>query len=204
MTANDPDPAQDIWRAQNDKRQMARIKAHPEELERLVRSRENLNKVVYWTAMTVMTLLATGFLYNVFSTNQPWIRFGQAWALGLLAYILGTQLRYRPRRRDTPETCVRFLARQHEERARGYLRLRRLLWLLIPTIVASWLGEGPLNIAKEKGLDPSTWLFRFCASPWPFVLVVAALMLVWLAFGAAAGKARVDAEQLRLGVVDNA
>src|ERR1035441_6012797 len=74
-----------IWRAQNDKRQMARIKAHPEELKRLVRSRENLNKVVYWTAMTVMTLLATGFLYNVFSTNQPWIRFGQAWALGLLA-----------------------------------------------------------------------------------------------------------------------
>src|ERR1035441_2280485 len=100
MTANDPDQAQDIWRAQNDKRQMARIKAHPEELKRLVRSRENLNKVVYWTAMTVMTLLATGFLYNVFSTNQPWIRFGQAWALGLLAYVLGTQSLYRPRRRD--------------------------------------------------------------------------------------------------------
>jgi hypothetical protein len=204
MTPDDPDQAQDIWKTQNEETQMVRIKTHPEDLAGLVRSRENLNKFVYWSATAVAGLLAAGFLYNVFTANQPWIRFGQAWALGLLAYVLGTQLPYRPRKKNAQESCVRFLVQQHEERARGYLRLRRLLWLLVPSIAASWLGEGPLTMAKENGLDPSTRLFRFCAGPWPFVLVIAALALVWLAFGAAAGKARQDAKGIGVGDGENA
>lgn len=188
MTANDPDQAQAIWKAQNDKTQIARIKARPEELEGLVRSRENLNKAVYWTAMTVITLLAAGFLYNVFSTNQPWIRFGQAWALGAVAYVLGTQLHYRASSKEAHETCVRFLERQHEERARGYLRIRRQLWLIIPSIVASWIGKGLLISAQAA---------------WPFFLVIAALILVWLAFGAAADKAMRDAKEIGVGLTGN-
>jgi hypothetical protein len=203
MTPRDSDQAQYVWKAQNKETQMVRIKTDPEDLVALVRSREKLNKFVHWTATTVVALLAAGFLYNVFSANQPWIRFGQAWALGLVAYVLGTQFPHRPRRKDAQESCVRFLARQHEERARSYLRLRRLLWLLIPSIVASWLGKGPLTMAKEKGLDPSAWFFRFCTGPWPFVLLMAALVFVWLAFGAAAGKATRDAEEIRVSVADN-
>lgn len=203
MVPSNPDQPQNVWKAQEDETLMSRIKVRPEELTGLVRSRENLNKVVYWTAAIVMTLFAAGFLYNAFSAKQPWIRFGQAWALGLVAYVLGTQLQYRPGRAGAQETCVRFLERQHEERARGYLRIRRYLWLLIPSIVASWLGEGPLIAAKAKGLDPSSWLFRFCAGPWPFILVMAALVLVWLAFGAAANKAMRDAEEIQVGIAEN-
>jgi hypothetical protein len=204
MTPNHSDPPQDVWKTQNDETQMARIKARPEELAALVRSRQSLNRFAYWTAVSVMSALAAGFLYNVWSANEPWIRFGQAWALGLLAYVLGTQLRYRAGRRGAYETCVRFLERQHEERAKGYLRIRGWLWLLIPCLVASWLGKGPLIAAKASGLDPSSRLFRFCAGPWPFLLIIAALVLVWLAFGAAADKARRDAKEIQASVAGNA
>src|ERR1700683_1231841 len=96
--------------------------------------------------------------------------------------------------------CLPFLERQHEERARGYLRIRRQLWLLSPSIGASWLGKGPLIVVKASGLDPSSWLFRFCAGPWPFLLIVAAVVSVWLVFGAAADKARRDAEEIQAGI----
>jgi hypothetical protein len=204
MKPNEPDQPQDVWKTQNEEMRMARITVRPDDLAALVRSRENLNKFVYWAATIIMALLAAGFLYNVFSSNQPWIRFGQAWAFGLLAYVLGTQLPYRPGKKNASEACVHFLERQHEDRARGYLRLRRQLWLLMPCIVASWIGEGPLLVAKENGLDPSTWLFRFCAGPWPFIFITAVVVLIWLAFGAAANKAKREAEEIRLGFAENA
>ena len=175
----------------------------PEELAALVRSREKLNKPVYWTGVIVTILLAGAFLYNVRSAEQPWIRFGQAWALGLLACALATQLAHRGGTKGAQEPCARFLERQHEERAAGYLRLRRWLWLLIPSIAASWLGRGPLMMAKARGLDPSSWLFRFCAGPWPFLLTIAAAVLIWLAFGAAAKKATGDVEEIRVSIADN-
>jgi len=202
MTPSDPDQPQSVWKTQNDETQMARIKVLPEELAALVRSRESLNTFAYWTAVTVTGLLAAGFLYNVWSGNEPWIRFAQAWALGLLAYVCGTQLQYRAGKKGAQETCVHFLERQHEERARSYLRIRRQLWLLIPSFVASWLGKGPVLMAKASGLDPSSWFFRFCAGPWPFLLIFAALALVWLAFGAAADKARRDVEEIQASIAD--
>ncbi len=200
MRPNDPDEPESVWKDQNDERQMQRIKVLPDELEHLVRSREKLNHFAHWIAVTVMSLLAAGFLYNVWSANQPWIRFGQAWALGLLVYVLSTQLQYRVGRKGAHETCIHFLERQHEERARDYLRIRRQLWLLTPSLVASWLGKGPLMIAEARGLDPSSWLFRFCAGPWPFLLIFAVVVLIWLAFGAAADKARRDAREIQAGV----
>jgi RNA polymerase sigma-70 factor (ECF subfamily) len=107
-----------------------------------------------YAAVIVMSSLALDFLYNVWSGDKPWIRFGQAWAFGLLAYVLGTELEYGVGRKGISETCLRFLERQHEERARGYLRIRHRLWLLIPSIVASWLGGGPLIVARARGLGP--------------------------------------------------
>lgn len=200
MQSSDSHEPQKVWKAQNDEHQSLRIKVKPEEIAALVRSREKLNTFAHWAAVIVMSSLAVGFLYNIWSAHQPWIRFGQAWAFGWLAYLLGTELEYGVARKSVNEACVRFLERQHEDRARGYLRLRRRLWLLVPSIVASWLGGGPLIVAKARGLDPASWLFRFCAGPWPFILVITGLALVWFAFGSAAGKARRDAEEIRISV----
>jgi hypothetical protein len=200
MLPDDFREPENVWKAQDEEKRAMQIKVKPEELAALVRSREKLNTFVQWAGVAVMGSLAAVFLYNVWSADQPWIRFGQAWAFGLLAYVLGTEIKYGTGRKGVNEPCVRFLERQHEERARDYLRIRRRLWLLIPSIVASWLGEGPLTLAKARGLDPSSWLFQFCAGPWPFILVAAGLAFVWLAFGSAATKARRDLEELRRSV----
>jgi len=200
---NNSDELQAAWKGQDDGPQMARIEAVPRELAALVRSRENLTKIVYWTSVAVTTLLAAGLLYNVFSTDQPWIRFAQAWAFGLLGYVLGTHLPYRAGRKYVHESCARFLERQHQERASGYLRVRRVSWLLVPSIVASWFGRGPLLAAQASGLAPSSWLFRFFAGPWPFFLIAGILALIWLAFGAAANKATREAAEIRAGEAGN-
>jgi hypothetical protein len=200
MRPDDSHEPENVWKAQDEEKQAMQIRVKPEELAALVRAREKLNTFVHWAAVIVTGSLAAGSLYNVWSVDQPWIRFGQAWMFGLLAYVLGTELDYGAGRKGVNEPSVRFLESQHEERASGYLRIRRRLWLLIPSIVASWLGGGPLNLARARGLDPSSRLFQFCAGPWPFILVGACLVLVWLAFGSAAAKARRDLEELRRSV----
>jgi hypothetical protein len=194
MQPSDSHEPETVWKAQNEGEQ---IIMKPDELAALARSRENLNKFVHWAAVFVMSSLALKSLYNVWAVDEPWIRFGQAWVFGLLAYVLGTELENGVGRKGVSEPCLRFLERQHEKRARGYLRIRRRLWLLIPSIVASWLGGGPQIVARARGLGPSSWIFRFCAGPWPFIFVIVGLMLVWLAFGAAARKAMQDLEEIR-------
>ncbi len=200
MRPNDFEELENVWKAQDEEKQAVQLSVKPEQLAALVRSREKLNTFVHWAGIAVVGSLAAGFLYNVWSADQPWIRFGQAWAFGLLAYFLGTEVRCRAPRKGVHEPCVHFLGRQHEERVRGYLRLRGKLWLLIPSIVASWLGGGPLSLAKARGLDPSSWIFQFCAGPWPFILVGVGLVSVWFAFGSAAAKARRDLAELRRSV----
>src|SRR6185312_8621657 len=81
-------------------------------LAALVRSREKLNTFVYWAGIAAMGSFVAGFLYNVWSADQPWIRLGQAWAFGLLAYPLGTEVKYGTGRKGVHEPCVRFLEHQ--------------------------------------------------------------------------------------------
>ncbi len=175
MQPSDSHEPQTVWKAQIEEKQI--INDKPEELAAMARSRQNLNKFLHWAAVVVMSSLALKSLYNVWAVDQPWIRFGQAWVFGLLAYVLGTELERGVRRKGVSEPCLHFLERQHGERARGYLRIRRRLWLLIPSIVASWLGGGPQMLVRARGIDPSSWIFRFCAGPWPFILVIAALII---------------------------
>jgi len=197
MLPSDNDRLESVWKAHGGKEPGTNVKVDPDELAALARSRQKLNAFVHWTATAVMGSLAAAFLYHVWSIDQPWIRLGQAWAFGVLAYVFGAELKFGAGRKGVSEPCIHFLECQHEERARGYLRVRRRLWLLLPSIVASWLGGGPIALAKTTGMDTSSLLFRFCAGQGPFVLVGACFILVWLALGAAAAKARRDIEKLR-------
>jgi hypothetical protein len=150
--------------------------------------------------IVVMVALAAALLYNVYRVGQPWIRLGQAWTLGVIVYLFGPALERERRPTGASEPCAQFLARQHEERQRGYLRIRSRLFLLIPGILASWWGGGLVAAAKANGLDPSSWLYHFLAGPWPFVLTVMPLVLVWFAFGKAAEKAAQDRKEVHRAI----
>jgi H+/gluconate symporter-like permease len=145
----------------------------------------------------VVIALAGCFLYNVFSIAEPWIRFGQAWTLGVICYLFGSKLQRGPRRIGTDEPCAHFLEREFEGKRRGFLEIRRGLFLFIPGIAATCWGGGPMVRAKALGLDHSSWLFRFGTGPWPLVMIGVVLAIVWLAFGKAAEKAKRDEQEIR-------
>jgi hypothetical protein len=196
----EPGTPENIWKSQEREEPTMQIALTASQLCAMSRSRERLTAFLFWAVAAVMAALAGAALYNVYTLDQPWIRVGQAWALGVIVYLVAPALHRGPARMGASEPCAHFLESQHEERRRGYLWIRRRLFLLIPAMVASWWGGGPLAQAKARGLSPSSWLYRFCAGPWPFLVAGAALILVWFAFGKAAEKAFRDAEEIRRSI----
>jgi hypothetical protein len=170
----------------------------PEELCAMAQSREKLNARVGLGVVVVTVALAAALLYNVYRVDEPWIRLGQAWTLGVIVYLFGPAFEHGRRPNGASEPCAQFLVRQHEERQRGYLRIRPRVFLFIPGIVASLWDAGPL--ARARGIDTSSWFYHFLAGPWPFVLNMTALVLVWFAFGKAAEKAARDREELQRAI----
>jgi len=172
----EPEMPEAAWKSETEEERNMPIKFTTHQLETLARSREKLN--VYLNAAIALVMLALGaaLLYNVFRLDQPWLRLGQAWTVGVVVYLFGPGLR-RANRRGVGEPCAQFLERQHEERRLGYMHLRRRLFLFLPGIAMSWWGGG--------------------ARPWLFVVVLMALALAWLGFGRAAEKAALDREDVR-------
>jgi hypothetical protein len=191
------DTPQAVWRSQAEEQQPSmQIALTADELCAMAQSREKLNARVSRTVVAVTVALAAALLYNVYRIDQPWIRLGQAWTLGVIVYLFGPALERGRRRMGASESCAQFLEMQHEERRRGYLRIRRGLFLFIPGIVASWWGGGPLAAAKARGLDPSSWLFHSYNGLWLYLITGSALVLAWFAFGKAAEKAAQDREKV--------
>jgi len=93
--------------------------------------------------------------------------------------------------------CDGFLLRPYEVKRNGYLAARRLVLWIIPGIVASWLGHGESLRARTLGLDPSSAWYRYLTSGWPTVATWTLLIVVWLAFSAAAKKVSSELEALR-------
>lgn len=187
--------AESVWLSLEKEQENMQIALTPDKLCAMVRSREKLNRYLVPTVVAVGVAIALGLLHNVYKIDQPWIRVGQAWTLGVLVYLFAIQSGHR-NRRGIDEPCARFLERQHEERRNGYLRIRRSLFLFIPGIAACWWGRLTLARTQTTGFEHSSWLFKFCSEYWLFLMTGIALVLVWIAFGEAADKARRDRDEL--------
>lgn len=153
-----------------------------DELSAIVRTRERLNTAILWATTLVMLAIAAALLYNVYRIDHPWIRVGQAWTLAVVVYLFAPVGRRTRRIAAGGEPCAEFLEREHDERRRGYLWIRRRLPLLIPGMAACAWG------ARSMASAPGAPLFAATAL---------ALALVWVAFGKAAEKTARDRDEVR-------
>ena len=85
----EPKAPENVWRSQTEEKQPSmQIALTPEKLCAMARSREKLNTYVSRGLVAVTIVLVGAFLYNVYRIDQPWIRLGQAWSLGVIIYLL--------------------------------------------------------------------------------------------------------------------
>src|SRR5207249_4844020 len=96
-----------------------------EKLCAMARSREKLNDCVSLALMAVIIGLAGAFLYNVYRIDQPWIRLGQAWTLGVIIYLFALALERGRPLIGASDACARFLVNRcavSNSPAGGFLR----------------------------------------------------------------------------------
>jgi len=149
---DEPYTPEAAWKSQGEEQQTSmHIVLTPDELCAMAQSREKLNTRVIRGVVASTLALAAALLYNLYRLDQPWVRLGQAWTLGVIVYLFGPAFERGRPRNGASEPCAQFLRRQHEERRRGYLRIRRRLFLFIPGIVASRWGGGLLDAARSHG-----------------------------------------------------
>lgn len=182
---NETSTIQHAWLSQQgEKEEMAHLAISPSELAALVQSRKKLNRLLTQLFSVVVLCIAGALLFNIYRIEQPWIRLGQAWTLGVVALLLLGRLARGGQRIQSSETSSQFLRSQHDERRRGYLSIRRWLFLFLPGIAACWWG------ARSVMADTAT------KSPWLFLLAVGGLIFAWLGFGLAAKKAARDRDEV--------
>jgi len=117
-----------VWRIQGKEQQSMQVALTPDRLCALARSLERLRAHLRSASFVLIVAIATGFLYDLYRDDRPWIRLGVTWTLCMVVYLFGPAFENRARSADASEPCARFLEREHEERRRHYLRIRNRLF----------------------------------------------------------------------------
>jgi hypothetical protein len=192
-----PATPESVWKSINGKEEASMdITFTPDQLSAMARSSERES---IWSRCILLMLLigfAGAFAYNVFSANQLWVRLSQGWLLAWTC-LLVWRFRRGPRGMSAAANCASFLRHEFEGKRMGLLEIRRYMFLLVPSILASWWGGGPAIRLRALGVDPSSRLYEFASGPWPFIITGVLLITVWLAFGLAAKKATRELDELR-------
>jgi hypothetical protein len=194
-----PPTPESVWKSIAGKEEASMdITFTPDQLYAMARSRERENLWGQYIGIILFTGLAGVCAYTVISVHQIWPRLSQAWLFAWscwLAWGVGRG----PRRINPTESCASFLRRSYESKRGGFLALRWYLFLLIPPFLASWWTGGALRLSRLKalGVEPSSRLYEFSSGPWPLIILLMSLVLVWFAFGLAAKKAERELDELR-------
>ena len=169
----------------------------PDQLCAKARWRDRENVWAHRTAQVLLMLFAGFFAYNAYAITQPWVRLGHFWLIGLLCFYFVKLVRRSPRRMGLHESCASFLEREFEGSRNTALEARRVIFMLVPAILASWWGGGPALRLKSLGVDPSSWSFQFAIGLGPLIVAGLILAFLWFSFGHSAKRASRQLEELR-------
>ncbi len=163
---------------------------------RLARKREIRGAIAYWSLLACTLLAVVGFIRNLVALREAWVLAGTAWALVAVCVIGWSLLRSGPGRRRRGEPCAQFLIRALEGKRCGVLGIRWLAPLLMPAIVACWVGGGPTLGAVGFGVRSPAALY-FLGSPYLLVAFAAMLAFVWFAFTRLGRKLGMERDHIR-------
>lgn len=183
---------EDLWKSQEDES----MPVSTEEVRAKAGRYERENVRVYWVALLGLAPLAVAaFGYNLIQFHGPWLVAGNVWALAVFCTILWGLVRNGPRRMGSEEPCVHFLRREFEGKRQMLLRVRWLVLLFFPAVLASWLGGGPALRAEALGIQ-APWRLQYLRGPGPLIVTALVLAMVWFGFSIAARKAGREMEKL--------
>jgi len=191
MRGNEREPSyQDLWKSQED----GPMQITTGEVRARVRKYERENVLFYWVMLGLTPLFVAVFIYNLIRLRQPWLIAATAWTLVTLCYVVWRLVRKGPNRMVPGEPCVQFLRREFEGKRQGSIWLRRFVLLLIPAVLASWWGGGPLR-GKALGVRPSWWPGLLTEYE-PLIVTALVLAFIWFAFWREGRKAEREIQRL--------
>ena len=191
MHGNEREPShQDLWTSQEDEP----MQITNDQVRNRARRYESENVLFYWVMLGLTPLFVATFIYNFVRFHQPWLVAGNAWALVATCYVVWRLVRNGPNRIVPGEPCVQFLRREFEGKRQSSLSVRRFIVLLIPALLASWWGGGPLR-GKALGIRPSWWPSPLKEHE-PLIVAALIVVLVWCALWKEGRKAEREIERL--------
>jgi hypothetical protein len=181
-----------LWKCQQDD-----MSINEDEVRSEARRREVKAVSAYWIVLTLTVLLAAGFVRNLIYLRSSWVVLGTAWALVALGVVSWRLLRNGPNRRQRAEPCALYLRRALQTKRASLLCIRWLALLMVPAILACWVGGGPVLRAKALGFSAPVVL-HLLAGPIPLITFSAIIAFVWFAFTRQARKVELEIARIRV------
>ena len=125
-------------------------------------------------------LIVPAYFYRLITVHNPW----QIFALGLILAAwcrFVWEFRKGPQQKNVSEPCVSFVRRTLEGKRKGALLVRRGILLVAVAMFSAWLGHGPVDGARERGVT-SEGVLKILAGPGYLLLVPPILGFCWFAF----------------------
>lgn len=171
--------AENLWKSQGDEEQ---TKMTTEQIGAIARRHERTNILFYRGLLCLTPVLAAAYIRNLLVFKGPWLVAGFTWALLTVAYIVWRPLTSGPRRRSPEEPSRDYLLRELQGQRDWGITLQRASLLIVPAILAVWMGGGPEMRAKALGIT-NPLMLRLHQGIWPLAIFLPPLAFVWHSFG---------------------
>jgi len=192
MQGNDREQSfQDLWKSQEE----GPMQITTDEVRAKARWYERENVLVFWAMLGLMPVFLGWFIYELVRLREPpLVILGRGLVVATFCGIAWRLVWNGPRRITPGEPCMHFLRREFEGKRQGLVWARRCWLLLIPAMLASWWGGGPLR-GKALGIRPSWWP-SLLKEHEPLIVTSLVVAFVWFAFWKEGRKVEREIEKL--------